>query len=112
MNMTERAAQKRTATENKEEMKREAAGGRPFMPPLVSGREGERRGRERENTRALLSPESITWTSRVRTNTQGPDPEKGRRGGETDQTHDTENLEGHKRHPETEAETEKDLKTS
>ena len=37
-------------------------------------------------------------------------PEKGRRGGETDQTHDTENLEGHKRHPETEAETEKDLK--
>ena len=72
---------------------------------------GRERGEgERENTRALLSPESITWTSRVRTNTQGPDPEKGRRGGETDQTHDTENLEGHKRHPETEAETEKDLK--
>ena len=49
MNMTERAAQKRTATENKEEMKRDAAGGRPFMPPLVSEREGERRGREREH---------------------------------------------------------------
>jgi hypothetical protein len=71
MNMTERAAQKRTATENKEEMKREAAGGRPFMPPLVSGREGERRGRERENTRASrpVMPSSLLNPSHGR---QGP----------------------------------------
>ena len=77
------------------------------------GREAREREREhqgQQTSNALLSPESITWTSRARTNTQGPDPEKGRRGGETDQTRDTENLEAHKRHPETEAETEKDPK--
>ena len=55
----------------------------------LEGRDcGQREARERERehqgqqtSNALLSPESITWTSRARTNTQGPDPEKGRRGG-------------------------------
>ena len=73
-------------------------------------REKERESRGQQPSNALLSPESMTWTSRARTDTQGRDPEKGRRGGKTDQTRDAENLEAHKRHPEADAETEKDPK--
>lgn len=114
MNMTERAAEKHSNTEQGRDGERGC--GVKTLHASICFWEGGREGREKEReyqgqqtSNALLSPKSMTWPSRDRPNTQGRDPEKGRRGG-TDQTCDTENLEAHKRHPETEAETEKDPK--
>lgn len=94
MNMTERAAEKHSNTEQGRDGERGC--GVKTLHASICFWEGGREGREKEReyqgqqtSNALLSPKSMTWLSRDRPNTQGRDPEKGRRGG-TDQTCDRE----------------------